>query len=72
MIIAREGKIEAARGELGYTKGDLAEKSGISRQRVSAIEFRGEPTGAQNAKKICDALGKSFDELFQVVQKEKK
>lgn len=70
MIVAQKGKIEAARGARGWNQIALAEQSGVSRNRVNAIETGGEGAKPQTAKKICDALGKSFDELFQVVVKD--
>lgn len=71
MIIAKSEKIEAARGALGWSRTELAKQSGLSRARVSVIENGRESTAAQTAKKICDALDKSFDELFMIVPKGK-
>ena len=72
MIIAKSEKIEAARGALGWSQQtELAKQSGLSRARVSVIENGRESTAAQTAKKICDALDKSFDELFMIVPKGK-
>jgi len=69
MIIAKKGSIEAARGAHGWTQKKLAEQSGVSAARICAIESKSGPMTPQTAKKICDAVGKPFEELFQTVAK---
>ncbi len=56
--------IKVARAELDMTQKDLADKVGISRQTMNAIE-QGEwnPT-IKLCKAICKVLGKSLDDLF--------
>lgn len=60
----RNLRIKVARAELDMTQKDLAEKVGISRQTMNAIE-QGEwnPT-IKLCKAICKVLGKSLDDLF--------
>lgn len=62
--MARNIKIKVARAELDMTQKDLAEKVGISRQTMNAIE-QGEynPT-IKLCRAICKVLGKTLDELF--------
>lgn len=56
--------IKVARAQKDMTQKALAEKVGISRQTMNAIE-QGEynPT-IRLCRKICRVLGKSLDELF--------
>lgn len=62
--MGRNIKIKVARAEMDMTQKALAEKVGISRQTMNAIE-QGEynPT-IKLCRAICKALGKSLDELF--------
>lgn len=56
--------IKVARAQLDMTQKALAEKVGVSRQTINAIE-QGEynPT-IRLCRKICRVLKKSLDELF--------
>lgn len=56
--------IKVARAELDMTQKALAEKVGVSRQTMNAIE-KGEynPT-IKLCRAICRVLGKTLDELF--------
>lgn len=47
------------------TFGDLAEASGVSAPTVARV-FRGEPCQIRTARKICDLLGCSFADLFEI------
>ncbi|MDD4843974.1 MAG: helix-turn-helix transcriptional regulator [Anaerotignum sp.] len=60
----RNISIKVARAQLDITQKQLAEKVGISRQTMNAIE-QGEynPT-IKLCRAICKVLGKSLDELF--------
>ena len=61
---AKNLAIKAARAQKDMTQKVLAEKVGVSRQTMNAIE-QGEynPT-IRLCRKICRVLGKSLDELF--------
>ena len=59
-------KLKAARAEKDLSQADLAEKVGVSRQTISAIE-----KGAYNPTinlciRICKVLERTLDELFWV------
>lgn len=62
--VGRNISIKVARAQLDMTQKQLAEKVGISRQTMNAIE-QGEynPT-IKLCRAICKVLGKSLDELF--------
>lgn len=62
--MGRNISIKVARAQLDITQKQLAEKVGISRQTMNAIE-QGEynPT-IKLCRAICKVLGKSLDELF--------
>ena len=57
-------RIKAARAGLDISQAELAEKVGVSRQTISAIE-KGDYNPTINlCIAICKALGKTMDELF--------
>lgn len=57
-------RLKAARAGLDLSQADLAEKVGVSRQTISAIE-KGDYNPTINlCIKICRVLGKTLDELF--------
>ena len=57
-------KIKSARAALDMTQKDLAEKVGVTRQTISAIE-KGDYNPTINlCIQICKVLGKTLDELF--------
>ena len=62
--MGRNIQIKVARAQLDLTQKQLAEKVGISRQTMNAIE-QGEynPT-IKLCRAICRVLGKSLDDLF--------
>ncbi len=62
--MGRNIPIKVARAQLDLTQKELAEKVGISRQTMNAIE-QGEynPT-IKLCRAICRVLGKSLDDLF--------
>lgn len=62
--MSRNIKIKVARAELDMTQKQLAEKVGVSRQTMNAIE-QGEynPT-IKLCRAICKVLGKTLDDLF--------
>ncbi len=56
--------IKSARAALDMTQKDLAEKVGVTRQTISAIE-KGDYNPTINlCIQICKVLGKTLDELF--------
>ncbi|MBR4573764.1 MAG: helix-turn-helix transcriptional regulator [Lachnospiraceae bacterium] len=57
-------RMKAARAGLDLSQEDLANKCGVSRQTISAIE-KGDYNPTINlCIAICKALGKTLDELF--------
>ena len=57
-------RLKAARAGLDLSQQDLAERVGVSRQTISAIE-KGDYNPTINlCIAICKALGKTLDELF--------
>lgn len=57
-------KIKAARAGLDMSQAELAQKCGVSRQTISAIE-KGDYNPTVNlCISICKVLGKTLDELF--------
>ena len=62
--MGRNLKMKAARAALELTQQDLAERVGVTRQTIVAIE-RGDYNRTINLSvQICKALGKTLDELF--------
>ena len=59
-------KLKAARAEKDLSQADLAEKVGVSRQTISAIE-KGDYNPTINlCHRICKVLERTLDELFWV------
>ena len=57
-------KLKAARAALDLSQQDLADKVGVSRQTINAIE-KGDYNPTINlCKAICMALDKTLDEIF--------
>ncbi|MCR5405697.1 MAG: helix-turn-helix transcriptional regulator [Lachnospiraceae bacterium] len=57
-------KLKAARAGMDLSQEDLANKCGVSRQTISAIE-KGDYNPTINlCIQICKVLGKTLDELF--------
>jgi putative transcriptional regulator len=57
-------KLKAARAALDLSQQDLAEKVGVSRQTINAIE-KGDYNPTINlCRSICKVLGKTLDEIF--------
>ncbi|WP_270790362.1 helix-turn-helix transcriptional regulator [Enterococcus diestrammenae] len=57
-------KLKAARVERDLTQVELAERIGVTRQTIGAIE-KGDYNPTINlCLKICKVLGKTLDELF--------
>ena len=64
--MAKNLALKAARAEMDMTQGELAQRVGVSRQTINAIE-KGEynPT-IRLCRQICRVLGKSLDQLFWI------
>lgn len=62
--ISRNIKIKVARAEHDMTQKELAEKVGISRQTMNAIEQGDYNPTIKLCRAICKSLGKTLDELF--------
>lgn len=59
-------KLKSARAALDLSQEELAQKCGVSRQTISAIE-KGDYNPTINlCIKICKVLGKTLDELFWI------
>ncbi len=57
-------RLKAARAGMDLSQQELAERVGVSRQTISAIE-KGDYNPTINlCVSICKALGKTLDELF--------
>jgi len=57
-------KLKAARASLDLSQQDLADKVGVSRQTINAIEKGDYNPTIQLCRSICKVLGKTLDELF--------
>lgn len=62
--MGRNIPIKVARAQLDMTQKQLAEKVGISRQTMNAIEQGDYNPTIKLCRSICKELGKSLDELF--------
>ena len=57
-------KLKSARAALDLSQQDLADKVGVSRQTINAIE-KGDYNPTINlCRSICRVLGKTLDEIF--------
>ena len=65
-IVTRGDAVRRARIISGLTSAELAENIGISRPMLSAIE-NGAGTSVKTAHRIATRLGRSFEDLFDVV-----
>jgi len=57
-------RLKSARAALDLSQEDLAEKVGVSRQTISAIEKGDYNPTIKLCVSICRILGKTLDELF--------
>jgi transcriptional regulator with XRE-family HTH domain len=64
-IVSAQDAVRRARIVAGFTSAELAEAIGISRPMLSSIE-NGAGTSVKTAHKIAGAVGRSFEELFEV------
>ena len=56
--------LKLLRTTFGYTQQQLADKVGITKQQVSAMERGKEPIGRKMAQRLANALGTSYKNLF--------
>ena len=56
--------LKLLRTTFGYTQQQLADKAGITKQQVSAMERGKEPIGRKMAHRLADALGTGYRNLF--------
>ena len=56
--------LKLLRTTFGYTQQQLADKTGITKQQVSAMERGKEPIGRKMAHRLANALGTSYKNLF--------
>lgn len=57
-------RLKAARAALDLSQQELAEKTGVSRQTISAIEKGDYNPTIKLCLAICKTLGKTLDDLF--------
>lgn len=58
--------MKSARAALDLSQQELAEKVGVSRQTINAIEKGDYNPTIQLCRSICRVLGKTLDELFSI------
>lgn len=56
--------VKELREAVGMTQEELAEKSGVSRMTISALENKDCNTTSKTLRKIAEALGVTVDRLF--------
>lgn len=66
-IITRGTAVRRARLLQNITEGELATLVKVSRQTISRVE-NGHGASATLAHRLASKLGKSFDELFEIVE----
>lgn len=62
--MAKNLKIKSARAALDMSQDELAKKTGVTRQTISAVESGDYNPTIKLCIAICKALGKTLDELF--------
>jgi len=63
--MAKNLRIKSARASMGITQGDLADKIGVSRQTIVAIEKGEYNPSIKLCLAICRALNKTLNDLFE-------
>ncbi len=64
MYLPKNLKLKSARAALDLSQQQLAEKVGVTRQTLNAIESGNYNPTINLCKAICKVLGKTLDELF--------
>lgn len=62
--MAKNLKLKSARAALDMSQQELAEKTGVSRQTINAIEKGDYNPTLKLCIEICKALNKTLDDLF--------
>lgn len=62
--MAKNLKLKAARAALDMSQKELAERVGVSRQTMNAIESGDYNPTINLCRTICKVLGKTLDDLF--------
>jgi len=62
--MAKNLRLKSARAALDMSQKDLAEAVQVSRQTINAIEMGEYNPTIRLCRAICQALGKTLDELF--------
>ena len=57
-------KLKAARAALDLSQQDLADKVGVSRQTINAIEKGDDNPTINLCRTICRTLGRTLDDIF--------
>lgn len=72
MFIIAKKELREYRIKAGYSVEGLAKAIGINAATVSYIENKKRHPSPAYAQKICQALQKSFDEVFEIVNEQQK
>ena len=70
MIIAKENGLTRARIIAGFSIAELARIANVNHSMICRAEA-GKGVRPETAKKVCDALHSSFDDLFLIVKRRK-
>ncbi len=62
--MAKNLRLKAARAAIDMPQAELAEKAGVTRQTISAVENGDYNPTINLCISICKVLGKTLDELF--------
>ena len=64
--MAKNLRLKAARAAVDMSQAELAEKAGVTRQTINAVENGDYNPTINLCIAICKALGKTLDELFWI------
>ena len=64
MQIWARSELKRRRAKMGFTATEFAQQMALTRQWWSEIENKRRPTSPHTARRACDALDATFDELF--------
>ena len=67
-VMKLKNHIKQHRARMNFTQQDLADKTGVSRQSINAIERRGYTPSTLLAFKIAEALEMRVDNLFELIK----
>ncbi|MBP1965266.1 helix-turn-helix transcriptional regulator [Paenibacillus aceris] len=65
-IRAKTDAFMKARIIKGFSQRELAKHSGLSHSYISLLERSHKSVGPATAKKLCDLLGKDFEDVFRI------